>query len=211
MDGAKHTRSTARRQWELFREAAEALDFDSAPTSILFAFARELRSRNPHQTGEAMADEIEEVFMYQGLPGNVWDALGLDDRTGDPRSAFITAFDQIRVPKGQRRWELVARYAKARPFIPLVRLSDKYVLFLSLAGHLQRSCRPGAWITLPVQRTASMLGVTPGMISIYRRQAVQAGILTVTQPHSHAEHRSTRFVFNLSRFDRHGRELPRGD
>ena len=139
-------------------------------------------------------------------PGDAWKVLGLHCHSGDLRAEFIAAFDTIRVPAGRGLWETAAANADARPFIPIYAPSPKYVRFVSLAGHLQRARKPGQLIMLPVHRLASTLGVTPRMISQYRHWAIEAGILRVMQPHSRADKRATRFVFNLDHFAADGRE-----
>jgi hypothetical protein len=198
------SRAEAEAKWEAIREAAAAEE-------TIFEFARTLRAWTwtGQPTGEGVARYIEEVFMRYGpAPGDVWDVLGLESLSGDLRAEFIAAFNSIRVAAGMGLWETAAANADARPFIPTVAPSRKYVRFVSLAGHLQRARAPGQWILLPVHRLASMLGVTARMVSQYRRWATEEGILREVQPHSRPDKRATRFIFNLDQFGADGRQRP---
>jgi hypothetical protein len=52
-----------------------------------------------------------------------------------------------------------------------------------------------------------MLGTTPQMVSVYRRWAVDAGILNEVQRPDRERRRATEFVFMLDQFDAKRRQL----
>jgi hypothetical protein len=79
-------------------------------------------------------------------------------------------------------------------------MSSTYVRFISIAGHLQRQ-RPGQPIKLPVARLAQELGVTPQMVSLYRKFAQDEGLLKLVHEHDQAARRATEFTFALELFD----------
>jgi hypothetical protein len=143
-------------------------------------------------------DTYEEATGETG--SGAWDELGLN-LSGDPPAAFIVAWERVRVPEGQGLWETVTANARTYPFIPKIAPSVKYVHFVSLAAHLQRARAPGQRIMLPVRRFASILGVTPQMISVYRRWAVAAGILIEVMAADPARKRATEYLVALDQFD----------
>jgi hypothetical protein len=203
-------RARAETAWAALFEAAESAE-------TLFEFARSLKAWRWTGTPEAegIATYIEDTYeRYCRVTGenmqDVWEILDLGD-SGDPRGEFVSCWQRVRVPAGQSIWQVVVESAERFPFVPVFCPSQKYQTFVSLAGHLQRVRAPEQPILLPVVRFASMLGVQRQMISVYRRWALQAGILVQLESPSREQRRATKFRFRLELFDAQRRQLPRAD
>jgi hypothetical protein len=204
---AARARADAEAAWDAVVEAAEGAEHG------MFSFARRLRAWTwpPNTTAAGVATYLENSYVRYCMTtgenvGDIWDVLGLGE-SGDPRAEFIVAWERVRVPEGHGLWETVEPNARQYPYIPTVAPSRKYVQFVSLAAHLQRARAQGQTILLPVGRLASMLGTTPQMVSVYRRWAVDAGILNEVQRPDRERRRATEFVFMLDQFDAKRRQL----
>ena len=207
----------AKERWaELAEAAAEASEDTLAGMGYAspFHFARALRAfdfSSPdgrRLSGEDVAEYVEATFEHvqTALPlsdEDAWEALPLYSESGDIRAEFVRAYDTVRVPKDHGLWQTALQNARERPFTPKEHAKNpKYVLFVSVAGHLQLALPRGAEISLPVKKVAAVLNVSEQMVSVYRGWAVEAGLLREVQAYNRERHFATRFRFALDRFNR---------
>jgi hypothetical protein len=214
-NAAREADERAAREWqEVVTEALAASSDELVGMGYMsvFHFARGLKAwglRFPDAqpvTGEDAAEFVEKRFerarKAQASTGeDAWDALDLETDSGDVRGEFVAAWDSIRVPAGQTLWEAAEQNARNDPYIPENRAKNaKYVVFVSIAAHLQRALPPGENIALPVGKLATILKVSEKMVSQYRAWAVTDELLKEVVPYSREKKRATRFRFALEKF-----------
>jgi len=133
---------------------------------------------------EAFRDAVEDFWARLVDLGGVEDPPDPEDETewanflDDEHLVFVDAWTKVRVPGGGNALQAACRQAE---FAPITvrrpgRVGTRYVVFLSLAFHLQNYTGDRD-ILLPIYPIAKWLGCTPQTVSAFTSLAVRHGLL----------------------------------
>ena len=111
------------------------------------------------------------------------------------------------VPAGDDILTLAVSLAKEKPLHPKNHISQRYALYVSIAGRLQE-LRPGDYINLPVERLAKALGVKETTVSYYAQCAKKDGYISPIAKHHQPSRTAAKYEFHSERFNlQTGKEL----
>jgi hypothetical protein len=132
----------------------------------------------------------------------VWLGLGREDAHVE----IIAVWDKVRYLAGHSPLESALEQARRQPLRPsddeIERSSERYPLFVSLAGWLQVGMG-NRNILLPVAEVAGLLEVEPMTVSRYRKWAIEHGYLKEVLPYKKPagkQGKATEFRFDVSLF-----------
>jgi hypothetical protein len=184
--------------WQYNKEPEEFDGWRSTMWSFIW-----LAKSHPDLAGldaDPAAEIIErEAAKWIAAEGDLWQDCFPD--ADDPYIEFLATWPKVRVPLGKvGALEKAVAEAKELPLSPARRCTEKYRIFVSIAGHLQRSegNRP---ILLPCHKLAPLIGVTAARIADYRRIAINDGILLPLRKGSFAARRADEFRFRVDAFE----------
>ncbi len=196
-----HRTATARLSW-IGRESGTtnytALDYDAQFRTPMWDFVR-FCAAHPRLRGLSATDafrQISNVKLKDGRPFSWADSFDSDD----PEAEFHATWGKVRVPAGDDILTLAVALAKERPLQPKNCISQRYGLYISIAGRLQE-LRPGDYINLPVERLGKALGVDERTISYYARLATTDGYISLIAKHHKPSGTAAKYKFHSERFN----------
>jgi len=183
-----------KRNDELYSAGTDGAHF----RSHMWEFVR-FCAAHPQLRGLAAMDafqQISSVNLKDGRPLSWADAFDSDD----PAAEFLATWDKVRVPAGDDILTLAVALAKERPLHPKNCISQRYGLYISVAGRLQE-LRPGDYINLPVERLGKALSVDGRTISYYARLATMGGYISLIARHHKPSGTAAKYEFHSERFN----------
>ena len=180
--------------------------------SPLWNFARLVASLPPYSelSAEQAASMLDSFFVRKGYanPDDGWEqefASVVED--GDACRMFLDAWEQIRFGYGETLLgTILARTESGELLEQLLELplhvlrGKKYRKFIAYAAEFQRRVGPDQPILLPLRCTATSLHLDDETVSVYRRAAMNDGLLQEVEPY-HPKRSATKFKFNLHRLE----------
>jgi hypothetical protein len=154
---------------------------------------------HPQLRGLAAMDafqQISSVNLKDGRPLSWADAFDSDD----PEAEFLATWGKVRVPAGDDILTLAVALAKERPLCPKNCISQRFALYVSIAGRIQE-LRPGDYINLPVERLGKALSVDERTISYYAQLAKKDGYISLIAKHHKLSGTAAKYEFHSERFN----------
>lgn len=174
-------------------------------------FHPELGNLEATQAADVVEDSLSRILMEHsdGDPDDPW-AVFENDHSEPSWDAFIDLWHKVRRPieLDDPLGEAARRASEVLQMIPDSARSraesrQKYIEFVSIAGHLQILLGEDQAIALPVERLAEILGVTRQRVGQMRSNAVRDGLLIEKdeyKPRGKAPGRASTYFFELSLF-----------
>ena len=154
---------------------------------------------HPRLRGLSARDAFQQISNAQLKDGgNLSWADSFD--SDDPAVEFLATWDKVRVPAGDDILTLAVALGKERPLHPKNCISQRYGLYISIAGRLQE-LRPGDYINLPVERLGKALSVDGRTISYYARLALTDGCISLIAKHHKPSGTAAKYEFHSERFN----------
>jgi hypothetical protein len=190
------------------QEAFEAGRYNQVPFSVFVALAANASRDKASEMPGVISDTWQFCRFLKAHPHSAflaadelieavpWAETGFDDAEV---AVVLNEYDKVAFAAGKGPLDWAREMAEEYPLIdpPGPRLG-LYARFCAIAGWLQ-TLRGDQPIVLPVEKLASVLGVSPRSITSLRQLAIRAGILEEVAPYKKGL-KATQFKFAVERF-----------